>query len=69
MKRRIFKIQRDIGGEMCLVYDKSREYGGQIPMTDELAAMMGDDAKIYVKGHIAEDGLLLINGKTRPQEW
>ena len=66
-KSEVFKIQRPMASSfstsLILIYNKSRSVYAQVPMTQEIAKMMGTDYKIYVKGHIDNSGILQIDSK------
>lgn len=72
-KSEVFKIQRPMASSfstsLILIYNKSRSVYAQIPMTQEIAKMMGTDYKIYVKGHVDSAGILQIEEKVSPQKW
>ena len=72
MTSEIFKIQRPIagtGGNILLIYNKSRSVYKQFPITQEIAKYMGTSYKIYVKGYIDSDGILQIEQKVGAQRW
>jgi hypothetical protein len=67
---RIFKIQQSINRNgIVLAYDRERKYTGQFQADDALKALIGDDLKIYVTGHVLNDGKLKIQGKVASQPW
>lgn len=72
-KSEVFKIQRPMASSfstsLILIYNKSRSVYAQIPMTQEIAKMMGTGYKIYVKGHVDNAGILQIEEKVSPQKW
>lgn len=52
-KAEIFKLQRAIGGnggDLCLVYNKTRNIVGQFPTTKVEKKILGDDVKAYYWG-------------------
>ena len=70
MEERIFKMQRTLNhDETVLIYDESKEYRAEMPLTEPIKKLMGRDYKIYIKGYVDTDGLLHISGKIAPQKW
>ena len=72
-KVKIFKIQRSIvTGHECeqmLIYDESRDYYSQHPLTDDIRKLMGKSLKIYVEGVVQKDGMLRIGRKVKERAW
>ena len=71
VKLEIFKIQRPIASssQILLIYNEDRSVYGNLPMSQELAGLMGTDYKIYVKGYVDDEGMLYIEEKVEPQLW
>ena len=69
----IFKLQRSIlsntENETVIVYDRKREYFGELPMNLALSLIMGIDLKCYVSGFIDENGALQIYKRVRDRKW
>lgn len=69
-KTEIFKVQKPINTSgPVLIYNKSRSIFSQIAITQEIAKYMGTDFKIYVRGHVDDDGILQIEEKVPNQRW
>ena len=71
MSNLIFKLQRSINkeDETVLIYDKNREYMGELPMNLALSLIMGIDQKCYVSGTIDENGYLEIYKRVKDRKW
>ena len=68
----IVKIQRSIfppGANTMLIYDKRRSVEGQLPLSDEVKALLGGDLKGYFKVKMDSTGLLHIQKRVADQEW
>lgn len=70
MNKKIYKIQRSLYHKSkVLVYDKEREFFGELPITPDIELILGIEYKIYVRGYVDENGKLNIIRKTKPQTW
>lgn len=68
----IVKIQRSIfppGANTMLIYDKRHSMEGQLPLTDEVEALLAGDLKGYFKARLDTTGLLHIQKRVADQEW
>lgn len=69
----IFKLQRPLftteEEPKILVYNQSRSWEGQIPITPELLALFGDQAKIYIIATPQDDGKLIPIELISEQPW
>ena len=68
----IVKIQRSIfplGANTMLINDKRRRVEGQLPLTDEVEALLAGDLKGYFKAKLDSTGLLHIQKRVADQEW
>ena len=69
----IFKLQRSIVGntedETVLIYDRKREYIGELPMTLALSLIIGIDLKCYVSGSVDDSGFLQIYKRVKDRKW
>lgn len=69
-KEDIFKIQKSMGNSrIVLIYNKAMDVYAQIPITPEIATIMGTMYKIYVKAYIDNDGILQILNVMNYQPW
>lgn len=69
-----FKIQRSIAtnapAPMVLVYNKRRSIIGEIPLTDEMLELFGDEYKIYVRADFNEvTGNIEIDDYAETPSW
>ena len=69
MKSLLFKVQRSFGDEMALVYNKSRRYLIEVPLTDDIREFMGDDMKVYAKGFIDANKMINLYERVAEQDW
>lgn len=68
----IVKIQRSIfpsGANTMLIYDKRRSVEGQLPLNDEVKALLAGDLKGYFKAKLDSTGLLHILKRVEDQDW
>lgn len=69
----IFKIQRPLFTNdpepKVKIYDETREFEGEVPLTPHLFQFFEDELKVYVEGHIDEEGVLTIIHKVEEQDW
>ena len=56
-------------GDAALVYDENHSYYSQIPITQELQDIMGDELKKYVYGFVNKDKKLVIDQEAPEQYW
>lgn len=65
----IFKLQRGLNNNTVLIYDRKREYMGELPFNSIMSQLLGKDLKCYVSGKINEDGFLKIYRRVTDREW
>jgi hypothetical protein len=71
-KKFVIKMQlplsTSLDGPLILVYNRKRTIFGTIPLTPELIKLFNGQPKIYYRGHI-EDNQLVLDGSTAPEHW
>lgn len=58
----IFKMQLSFpDAESVLIYDKGRNWLGQLDVTEDIKALFDDDVVCYVEGKVLPNGVLSIS--------
>lgn len=50
----IFKVQQDLSGNICLIYNKDRSILGQFPLDKTMKKILKNKMKVYAVGYYNE---------------